>query len=181
MRHEDSSCARLRREVRHLLSSTLTCQTLVSQANMWLASRCRTADGHPETRRERLDRLLLQIILRQVVLCVVDRQSARGALRAAQERLYGNNGDAMVRSVDRVLEEEHGGPVIGKVIGHLACGAGCACAHISRHGDIEGVTADNVVQMRRRNGVGLDDGVETLEGQCRAWKPKSGINGGRGQ
>jgi len=58
-------------------------------------------------------------------------------------------GDTLVAAVAS-LEVEVGGPVVGEVIGEGACGAGGVFGNVvGGHGDVEGVSADDLVDMRR--------------------------------
>jgi hypothetical protein len=75
-----------------------------------------------------------------------------------------------------MLEEEDSSPIVGKVLGHLA---GCArgpLAHVAQHCDVERIAADDVVQMGGWIRTGLNDGVEALEGQGRAWKAEASLS-----
>lgn len=83
----------------------------------------------------------------------------------------------MVGAVGGVLEVQVGGPVVGEVLGHLAGGAGGPRADVAGHGGVEGVTADDVVDVGGRDCAGLDDGVQTLDGQGRAWEAEAGVDG----
>ena len=74
----------------------------------------------------------------------------------------------MVRPVGRMLKVQDGGPVIGKVLGHLAGGAGTASTNIALHGGVEGIPTDDVVKMCRWCLPRLDHGVEALDGQSGA-------------
>jgi hypothetical protein len=112
MRSKDSTRARLRREIVHLSAPVLSLQTLVPESDVRLSFSGRRADGHSETGLERRDGLLLEVILGEVELRVVHREAAGCALRAAEERLYGNHGDTVVGTVSWMLEVEDGGPVI---------------------------------------------------------------------
>lgn len=71
----------------------------------------------------------------------------------------------MVRPVGRVLEVEVGSPVVGKVLRHLAGRAGGSLADVAFHGGVEGVAADDVVDVSGGDVARLDDGVETLDGE----------------
>jgi len=77
-----------------------------------------------------------------------------------------------------VLEEENGGPVVGEVLGEGACGAASPLADVAVHGGVEGVAADDLVEMGRRDRAGLDDRVEALNAQRRAAEPQSGLRRG---
>jgi hypothetical protein len=117
---------------------------------------------------EGLDGLLFEVVLVEVELGVVDGQPARGALRAPEEGLDGEDGDAVVGAVGGVFEVEHGGPVVGEVLGHLAGRAGAPRAHVAHHGGVEGVAAHVHHIVGGRDRAGLDDRVQSLEGQGRA-------------
>lgn len=63
-----------------------------------------------------------------------------------------------------IPEEEDGGPIVGEVFGWCARGA---CRFLSDimggriHGGIEGVAADDLMQMHRRHHAGVDQARET--------------------
>lgn len=64
-----------------------------------------------------------------------------------------------------MLEVQVGGPVVGEVLRHLAGGAGGPGADVARHGGVEGIAADDVVDVGGGADAGLHDGVETLDRQ----------------
>lgn len=70
-------------------------------------------------RWESLDGLLLQVILVKVELCVVNRQSTRGAVRSTQQRLNWNDRNTLVRPISRVLEVKLRSPIVAMRISTL--------------------------------------------------------------
>ena len=82
----------------------------------------------------------------------------------------------MVSAVGGVLEVQDGSPVVGEVLRHLASGAGSPLADVALHGDVEGVTADDVVKMSGRDRARLHYGIQTLVGQGRAWEAEAGVD-----
>lgn len=83
----------------------------------------------------------------------------------------------MVGAVGRVLEVQVGGPVIREVLGHLAGGAGSPRSNVALHGGVEGIAADNMVNVGRRETAWLTGRVKTLEGQSRAGEAQAGLDG----
>lgn len=104
LRHKDAACAWLVWKVRNLRPTALPSQTLVPQTNTRFPRLVRAADRHAESGLEGSDGLLLEVVAVQIELRVVDCQAASGALGSAEKGLYGNNRDAVVRTVSRVLE-----------------------------------------------------------------------------
>ena len=82
----------------------------------------------------------------------------------------------MIGPVGRMLEEQVRGPVVREVFCHLAGSAGASRADVARHGRVEGVAADDVMQMRGRVGAGLDDGVEALDCEGGAGEAEAGVH-----
>ena len=178
---KNASRARLVGEVGHLRTTVDEGgQTVVAQTNLGFGLggvvNTGAADGHAETRRESLDRLLLQVIPGKVKLGVVDGHATLGS---TGEGSVVDDGDAMVRAVGRVLKVQHGSPVVGKVLGHFTSGAAGASTDIALHGGVEHVAADNVVEMGRGCLSGLDDRVETLRSQGRASEAQTCVGRGR--
>jgi hypothetical protein len=58
----------------------------------------------------------------------------------------------------------------------LAGSAGGPLAYVTEHGSIEGVSADDVVNMSGWERAWLGSRVKALKGQCRAWEAKSSLN-----
>lgn len=81
----------------------------------------------------------------------------------------------MVRTVG-VFEVQVGSPVVRKVLSHLAGCAGGPRANVTFHRGVEGVAADDVVDMGGRDGARLDDGVEALDSQGRTGEAEAGLN-----
>ena len=68
-------------------------------------------------------------------------------------------------------EEEHGGPVVGEVLAEGAARARRLGREVVRgrvHGRVEGVAADDLVQMRRGDRPRVDEGVDAVDHQLRA-------------
>ncbi len=83
-------------------------------------------------------------------------------------------GDALVAAVAS-LEVQVRCPVVGEVIGKLAGGAGGVLGDVvGGHGDVEGVAADNLVDMRRGDLAGVDEGVDPVDDDLSAPEPKHG-------
>lgn len=90
-----------------------------------------------------------------------------------------NLGDSVVRPF-LILEEHDGRPVVRHVLGE---GAGCAgrllhevvAVHV--HGDIEGVAADDLVEMRRVEHARVDQGVDSVDDELGAGEPQHGLSG----
>lgn len=66
-----------------------------------------------------------------------------------------------------VLEEHNGGPVVGLILLETA---GCALGELSRvlgwvHGDIEGITADDLVKMGSELHARVNQGIRSLNDQ----------------
>ena len=62
----------------------------------------------------------------------------------------------------RVLEEHDGSPVVREVLGEGAGGAGSLLSDVTLHGDVEGISTDDLVEMSRGDDVGLDEWVKAL-------------------
>lgn len=75
-------------------------------------------------------------------------------------------------------EVHDGGPVIAKVVGEGAGGAGRGGGWVVAggrvHGDVEGVAADDLVEVRGGGRAGVDEWVETLDDQLRALEAHHG-------
>ena len=113
-------------------------------------------------RRESLNWLSRQIILRQVKLGVVDSQTALGAVGPSQERLHRLRLDQMVGAILGVLEVHVRNPVVGEIIRHLARRAGGPLTNVAQHGGVECIASDDHVQMCGRQRAGLGRGVQPL-------------------
>ena len=108
----------------------------------------------------------------EVLLGVVD---CHAAVDAVGQRRVLHDGDSLIRAVRRVLEEHDGRPVVGEVLAEGARRAGAPLADIALHGRVEGISSDDLVKMGRGDLVGLDEGVEPLDGEGRASEPKGGL------
>ncbi|KJR83613.1 uncharacterized protein SPSK_04359 [Sporothrix schenckii 1099-18] len=175
VRREDAARARLGRHVGRDGAAAAARHALVAKADVVARLAGGAADRHAEPGRERRHRLLLKVVARQVVLCVVHRQAALGAVGAAQQGLHGDVGHAVVAAVVWALEVQHRRPVVGKVLRHLARCARRPRGHITCHRHVEGVAADNVVHMRRGERARLARRIEPLVDERRAWEPQSGV------
>ena len=71
-----------------------------------------------------------------------------------------------------MLKEHDGGPVIAEVLRERAGGAGAALSNVPGHGRVEGIPADDLVEMGGGHFAGLHDGIEPLDGQCGAAESK---------
>lgn len=59
-----------------------------------------------------------------------------------------------------MLKIQHRSPIVAKILAHLACSTGTAFADIAFHGRVEGIAADDVVDVGGGRVAGFDDGVE---------------------
>lgn len=162
MGYEDSGFALLCREVLHLRASINECiQAVVTQAHMRRGSICWTADRHAETLIisqnlsipiqgissavgltygfENSDGLSLQVVSGEIIGSIVDGNPSSST--SCESRVVDNR-HTVVRSVGRMFEIHHGGPVIGEILGHLAGGACSPGADITCHASIESSRTD---------------------------------------
>jgi len=161
--YKNTSRARLGGEVRELSASVKKClEAVVAEASMGLGSLTRAANGHTEAGLERLDRLRLDIVSRQIILGVVDR-NATGDARCKGSIV--DDRHTVIRSVS-VLVVHDGSPVVGKVLGHLASSASTPFTHVTGHGGIEGISSNDMVKMGGADLAGLNNRVKALDGQC---------------
>lgn len=195
MDSKDTAFAWPVREINHFWASVKgSLQAVIAQADVALGlskTACsRAADRHTESLksiragninvtagepywRKSPDRLLLQTIRSKVVLSVVDGHATSGT------RSKGSVVDdrhAMVGTISRVLEVQNCSPVVGKVLRHLAGGTGSPLANISRHLGGKGISANNVVNVRRWALARLNDRVKALGGQRRTGKAKARLD-----
>lgn len=83
-------------------------------------------------------------------------------------------GDTLVAPVAS-LEVQVGGPVVREVVSELAgCAGGMLGDVVGGHGDVEGVAADNLMDMWRRDLAGVDEGVDTVDDNLGTAKPQHG-------
>lgn len=101
----------------------------------------------------------------EILLRVVDGHST---IYWALEGVVLVNRYALVRPVAS-LKVQNCGPVVGKVLGELACRASGRISG-KLHGRVEGIAANNLVDVGRRNLAGLDQRVEALNGHSRTAK-----------
>jgi len=83
------------------------------------------------------------------------------AVGSAIPQTVANGGHALVGAIAG-LEKEHGCPVVGKVLSGLARRAGRDRSHVILlrvHGNVEGVAADDLVQVRGGGNTGVDEAV----------------------
>jgi len=88
------------------------------------------------------------------------------AVRGRVAEAVADGADALVGAVAG-LEEEDGGSVVREVFGWGAAGAGCGCGHVVGgrvHGGVEGVAADDLVEMGRRRHAGVDEAGGVSDG-----------------
>jgi hypothetical protein len=88
-------------------------------------------------------------------------------------------GNADVAAV-LVLEEHDGGPVVGLVLYEAArCALGLLGDILRRiHGDVEGVSSNDLMKMGGELHAGVDKGIRPLNNQLRACKPEHASLGG---
>lgn len=67
-------------------------------------------------------------------------------------------------------------PVIREVFWHLARGAISSSAHVAGHSYVEGISTNDVMNMRRRALARLTGGIEALKGESWAWETKAGLD-----
>lgn len=73
------------------------------------------------------------------------------------------------------LEVQVRGPVVGEVVGESAGGAGGVLRDVvGGHGHVEGVAADNLVDMGRRDLARVDEGVYPVNDDLGAAEPQHG-------
>lgn len=111
----------------------------------------------------------------EALLGVVDGHAAVDSV--GQGRVL-HDGHPLVGTIG-MLKEHDGRPVVGKVLGEGAGRAGALLADITCHGGVEGIAADDLVEMGRGDLAGFDEGVETLDGEGRAAEPEGGFGADR--
>lgn len=121
---KDAACALSSGEAANNCASVVAAHALVAEAIVWLFGLGRAADCHAEPRGKCLDGLRLEVVPRQIELGVVDSESTLGTIGPSQQRLHRLGHDPVVSPVLGVLEVHVRDPVVGKVVRHLACGAG---------------------------------------------------------
>lgn len=72
-------------------------------------------------------------------------------------------------------EVHHCRPVVRNVLGVGAGRTGTLTANVSFHRSIESISTDDLMNVGRGNAVRFDEGVKTLDCQCRASKPQGGV------
>lgn len=77
-----------------------------------------------------------------------------------------------------MFEVQGRSPVVGEVISHLARGAGSPRANVARHGRVERISTNDVVNMSGGQRAWLASRIKALEGQSGTWKAKPSLNGG---
>jgi len=66
-----------------------------------------------------------------------------------------------------------GGPVVRKIIGRVAGGAGGDLGDVGHgHGDVEGISSHDLMHVWRRRLAGVDQRVQTLNGDLRTAEPE---------
>lgn len=75
-----------------------------------------------------------------------------------------------------MLEVQHGGPIIAEILAHFAGSTGAALADVARHGGIEGIAADDVVDVGGRCVSGFDDGIEARGYEGGAAEAETGVD-----
>lgn len=86
---------------------------------------------------------LLVAVRVKVLLRVVDGHATIDTV--GQSRVL-HNGHTLVGAVG-VLEEHDGRPVVGKVLAECACCAAALLTDVTGHGDIEGISADDLMDV----------------------------------
>lgn len=151
-------------EVRQLREpGVLVLQTHKPEANILLrfilAISRRASNRHTETLRER-GNLLVSIAV-EVLLGIVHRHTAVDGCRQGSIL---HNGHLLVGAV-LMLEVHVRCPVVAEVLREGASGAGGLLANVANHCGIEGITADNLMDVCRGNMAGFNEGVEALDGK----------------
>lgn len=62
------------------------------------------------------------------------------------------------------------------ILRHLTSSAGASFANVTRHGGVEGISSDNVMDMSRRGLARLNNWINTLDSERGASKAKTGLN-----
>jgi hypothetical protein len=62
-----------------------------------------------------------------------------------------------------MLEVQDSSPVVGEVFGHLTSCASCPRTNIASHGNIEGISANDMMNMSRWVRSWLDDRIKALD------------------
>jgi len=119
----------------------------------------RAANGHSEAWLKRGH--LLVAVGTERLLRIVDGHSA---IDAVGQCCILHDRYTLVRAV-RMLEEHHGGPVVGEVLSKGACRASTSFTDIAVHGCVEGISTDNLVEMCRWDFARLNDWIESLDAQ----------------
>ena len=86
---------------------------------------------------------LLVSVRVKVLLRIVDGHAA--IYTVGQSRIL-HDGHTLVGAI-LMLEEHDGRPVVGKVLAECACRAGALLANVTRHGDVEGISTDDLVDV----------------------------------
>jgi hypothetical protein len=194
MGSEDTARAGPCGEVVHLGTSALTIKALVGEADLIARGGTWVAHCHAEAlqgvrvsssgalnvvgeyRRESLDWLLPDVIPGKVELGIVDGETACSALGPSKKRLDGKNRHAVVRAIGRILKVEVGSPVVREVLRHLAGGACGPRTNITLHASVKCVSANDVMNVGGWEHARLDDRIQALDGQGRAWESKASVD-----
>lgn len=127
------------------------------------------ADEHPEAgpegRHGRLVRRIGDVVHRDAADAF---QPFAGDLRHALE-------GAVARA-----EVQDCGPVVGEVLGEGAAGAGGERGEVVRERGVEGVPADDLVEVWGGDGAWVDEGVEAVDDELGAFEAHHGGGAGRG-
>ena len=170
MRGKDTATAGLGGHRVRDSASIATRHALVAETSMVLGGGCWIANSHAESGWKSSDLVLRQVVFAQIELSIVDSETALCSIRSAEQRLDGDGLDTMVGAVCWVLEVQSGCPVVAKVVRHLAGRAGSSRTDIAVHGSVERIASDDVMDMSGWESAWLGCGIETLEGQGRAWE-----------
>ena len=190
---EDTTRTWLSGKISYQWASAAACHALIAKPDVISGGGSWASHGHAETlgvlaiwifldysilgsyRWEALDGLLLQVVPHEIELSIVDSEPTLSTVGASKQGLNWNRRHAMVGAVGRVLEVQVRSPVIGEVFRHLAGSALSPGANIAGHSDIEGISANDVVDMRGRVHSRLAGRIKTLDSQSRAWEAKAGL------
>lgn len=75
------------------------------------------------------------------------------------------------------LEIQNGRPVVAEIFAKRTRCARALLANVALHAGVEGIPADDVVEMGRADDARLDDGVQALHGERGASEAEGGLDG----
>lgn len=97
----------------------------------------------------------------EILLRIVDCHSSIDTVR---QRCVLHDRYTLIGAIS-MFEKHDSGPVVGKVFGESTCCAAALCTDIASHIWIEGVPADNLMEMGGRGFARLNKRVEALDGK----------------